>query len=425
MKRETIAIHVGYDGDPTTKAVAVPIYQTVAFEFDDAAHGAALFNLEVQGNIYTRIGNPTNTVLEKRVAALEGGVEALSVSSGMAAIHYSLINIAEMGHNIVSLPQLYGATYTLLAHILPKQGIAGRFAENDRPEAVEKLIDENTRAVFCESVGNPAGNVADIEGLARVAHKHGVPLIVDNTVATPILLRPIEYGADVVVHSMTKFMGGHGTTLGGMIVDSGTFPWRDHPKRYYMLNEPEIAYHGVVYTEHYGAAAFVARCRTVAQRNTGSTLSPFNGFLLLQGIETMALRVERHVENAGKVAEFLRNHRQVAWVNYAGFPDSPLYPMAHRYLGSKFCSLLTFGVKGGFERGVKCFDGLRLFKRMVNMGDAKSLACHPASTTHRQLTPEEQMKAGVTPEMIRLSVGIEHIDDILADLEQALDQTAR
>ena len=422
MKRETIALHVGYDGDPTTKAVAVPIYQTVAFEFDDAAHGAALFNLEVQGNIYTRIGNPTNTVLEKRVAALEGGVEALSVSSGMAAIHYSLINIAEMGPNIVSTPQLYGATYTLLAHILPKQGIAGRFAETDHPDAVEKLIDENTRAVFCESVGNPAGNVADIEGLARVAHKYGVPLIVDNTVATPILLRPIEHGADVVLHSMTKFMGGHGTTLGGMIVDSGKFPWRDHPKRYYMLNVPEIAYHGVVYTEHYGAAAYVARCRTVAQRNTGSTLSPFNGFLLLQGIETMALRVERHVENARKVAEFLRNHSRVAWVNYAGFPDSPLYPMAHRYLGSKFCSLLTFGVKGGFERGVKCFDALRLFKRMVNMGDAKSLACHPASTTHRQLTPEEQLKAGVTPEMLRLSVGIEHIDDIIADLAQALDK---
>jgi O-acetylhomoserine (thiol)-lyase len=422
MKLETIAIHVGYDGDPTTKAVAVPIYQTVAFEFDDAAHGAALFNLEVQGNIYTRIGNPTNTVLEKRVAALEGGVEALSVSSGMAAIHYSLINIAEMGHNIVSLPQLYGATYTLLAHILPKQGIAGRFAENDTPEAVEELIDENTRAVFCESVGNPAGNVADIEGLARVAHKHGVPLIVDNTVATPILLRPIEYGADVVVHSMTKFMGGHGTTLGGMIVDGGKFPWRDHPERFYMLNKPEIAYHGVVYTEHYGAAAYVARCRTVAQRNTGSTLSPFNGFLLLQGIETMALRVERHVENARKVAEFLRGHERVAWVNYAGFPDSPLYPMAHRYLGSRACSLMTFGVKGGFEQGVKCFDALRLFKRMVNMGDAKSLSCHPASTTHRQLTPEEQQKAGVTPEMIRLSVGIEHIDDIIADLAQALEQ---
>ncbi len=422
MKLETIAIHEGYDGDPTTKAVAVPIYQTIAFEFDNAAHGAALFNLEVQGNIYTRIGNPTNTVLEKRVAALEGGVEALSVSSGMAAIHYSLINIAEMGHNIVSLPQLYGATYTLLAHILPKQGIAGRFAESDHPDAVEKLIDENTRAVFCESVGNPAGNVADIEALARVAHKHGVPLIVDNTVATPILLRPIEYGADVVVHSMTKFMGGHGTTLGGMIVDSGKFPWRDHPERFYMLNKPEIAYHGVVYTEQFGAAAYVARCRTVAQRNTGSTLSPFNGFLLLQGIETMALRVERHVENARKVAEYLRNHDRVAWVNYAGFPDSPLYPMAQKYLGSRRCSLLTFGVKGGFEQGVKCFDALRLFKRMVNMGDAKSLSCHPASTTHRQLTPEEQQKAGVTPEMIRLSVGIEHIDDIIADLAQALDK---
>ena len=422
MKLETIAIHAGYDGDPTTKAVAVPIYQTVAFEFDDAAHGAALFNLEVAGNIYTRIGNPTNTILEKRVAALEGGVEALSVSSGMAAIHYALINIAEMGNNIVSLPQLYGATYTLLAHILPKQGIEGRFSETDHPDAVEKLIDKNTRAVYCESVGNPAGNVADIEGLARVAHKHGVPLIVDNTVATPIILRPFEYGADVIVHSMTKFMGGHGTTLGGMIVDGGKFPWRDHPERFYMLNKPEIAYHGVVYTERFGAAAYVARCRTVAQRNTGSTLSPFNAFLLLQGIETMALRVERHVENARKVAEFLRNHKRVAWVNYAGFPDSPLYPMAQRYLGPRACSLLTFGVKGGFEQGVKCFDALVLFKRMVNMGDAKSLSCHPASTTHRQLTPEEQAKAGVTPEMIRLSVGIEHIDDIIADLAQALDK---
>jgi O-acetylhomoserine (thiol)-lyase len=422
MKRETIAIHVGYDGDPVTKAVAVPIYQTVAFEFDSAEHGAALFNLEVQGNIYTRIGNPTNTVLEKRVAALEGGVEGLSVSSGMAAIHYALMNITEAGNNIVSLPQLYGATYTLLEHIFPKQGVAGRFAKSDRPEDVEKLIDENTRAVFCESVGNPAGNVADIEGLARVAHKHGVPLIVDNTVATPILLRPIEYGADIVVHSMTKFMGGHGTSIGGMIVDSGKFPWRDYPDRYYMLTRPEPAYHGVVYVEHYGAAAFVARCRTVAQRNTGATMSPFNGFLFLQGVETMALRVERHVENARKVAEFLRDHPRVAWVNYAGFPDSPLYPMAKRYLGDNCVSLLTFGVKGGFEAGTKCFNALSLFKRMVNMGDAKSLACHPASTTHRQLTPEELVKVGVTPEMLRLSVGIEHIDDILADLAQALDK---
>ncbi|HUO35788.1 MAG TPA: O-acetylhomoserine aminocarboxypropyltransferase/cysteine synthase family protein [Candidatus Acidoferrum sp.] len=422
MKLETIAIHAGYDGDPTTKAVAVPIYQTVAFEFDSAEHGAALFNLDVQGNIYTRIGNPTNTVLEKRVAALEGGVDGLSVSSGMAAIHYALINIAEAGKNIVSLPQLYGATYTLLAHILPKQGIAGRFADDDSPEAVEKLIDENTRAVYCESVGNPAGNVADIEGLANVAHKHGVPLIVDNTVPTPILLRPIEHGADIVVHSMTKFMGGHGTSIGGMIIDSGKFPWRKYPEKFYMLTKPEIAYHGVVYVDHYGDAAFVARCRTVAQRNTGSTLSPFNGFLFLQGIETMALRIERHVENARKVADFLRAHPRVEWVNYAGFPDNPLYPMAQRYMGDKRASLLTFGVKGGFEAGRKCFDAFRLFKRMVNMGDAKSLSCHPASTTHRQLTPEEQAKVGVAPEMIRLSVGIEHIDDILEDLSQALDK---
>jgi O-acetylhomoserine (thiol)-lyase len=423
MKRETAAIHVGYDGDSTTHAVAVPIYQTIAFEFDSAEHGAALFNLEVQGNIYTRIGNPTNTVLEKRIAALEGGVEALSVSSGMAAIHYALANITEMGNNIVSLPQLYGATYTLLAHILPKQGVKTKFAASDRPEDVEKLIDENTRVVFCESIGNPDGNVADIEGLARVARKHGVPLIVDNTVATPMLLRPFEYGADVVVHAMTKFMGGHGTTLGGMIVDSGKFPWKEYADRYYMLTKPEIAYHGVVYTEHYGNAAFVARCRTVCQRNTGSTLSPFNGFLLLQGVETLALRMERHVENARKVAEFLRDHNQVEWVNYSGFPDNPRYEIAQKYLGCNRASLLTFGVKGGLEAGTKCFNAFRLFKRMVNMGDAKSLTCHPASTTHRQLTPEEQLKVGVTPEMIRLSVGIEHIDDILEDLSQALAAT--
>jgi O-acetylhomoserine (thiol)-lyase len=421
MKRETIAIHAGYDGDPTTKAVAVPIYQTIAFEFDSAEHGAALFNLEVPGNIYTRIGNPTNAVLEKRVAALEGGVEALSVSSGMAAIEYSLINIVELGNNIVSLPQLYGATYTLLAHIFPKRGISTRFAASDRPEDVERLIDQNTRAVFCESVGNPAGNVADIEGLAKVAHKHGVPLIVDNTIATPILLRPIEYGADIVVHSMTKFMGGHGTTLGGMIVDSGKFPWRKYPERFYMFNRPEIAYHGVVYVDHFGDAAYIARCRTVCQRNTGATLSPFNGFLLLQGVETMALRVERHVENARKVAEYLRDHPMVEWINYAGFPDNPLYAMAQRYLGSSRCSLMTFGVTGGFEAGTRVFNAFKLFKRMVNMGDAKSLACHPASTTHRQLSAEEQKQVGVTPEMLRLSVGIEHIDDIIADLAQALD----
>lgn len=421
MKRETIAIHAGYEGDPTTKAVAVPIYQTVAFEFDSAEHGAALFNLEVPGNIYTRIGNPTNGVLEERMAALEGGVEALSVSSGMAAVEYALINIAEAGTNIVSTPQLYGATYTLLAHIFSKRGIEARFAATDRPEDIEKLIDENTRAVYFESVGNPAGNVVDIEGIAAVAHKHGVPVVVDNTVATPILLRPIEHGADVVVHSLTKFVGGAGTSIGGMIVDSGKFPWRKYPKKFYMFNVPEIAYHGVVYVDQFGDAAFVARCRTVCQRNTGATLSPFNGFLFLQGIQTMALRMERHVENARKVAEFLRAHPLVDWVSYAGFSDSPLYPMAHRYLGNSFCSLMTFGVKGGYEGGRKCFNALQLFKRMVNMGDAKSLACHPASTTHRQLTPEEQEKVGVRPEMLRLSVGIEHIDDILDDLGQALE----
>jgi O-acetylhomoserine (thiol)-lyase len=424
MKPETIAIHVGYEGDPTTKAVAVPIYQTVAFEFDSAEHGAALFNLEVQGNIYTRIGNPTNTVLEKRVAALEGGVEALSVSSGMAAIEYALINIAETGNNIVSTPQLYGASYTLLAHIFPKRGICTRFGKTDSASDIEKLIDENTRALYCESVGNPAGNVADVEELAKVAHKHGVPLVVDNTVATPVLLKPIDYGADVVVHSMTKFMGGHGTSIGGMIVDGGKFPWRKYPEKFYMFNRPEIAYHGVVYVDQFGDAAYVARCRTVCQRNTGATMSPFNGFLFLQGVETLTLRVERHVENAKKVAEFLRDHPRVEWVNYAGFSDNPLYPMAQKYMGDKRCSLLTFGVKGGFEGGRKCFNALRLFKRMVNMGDAKSLSCHPASTTHRQLTPEEQAKVGVTPEMLRLSVGIEHIDDILEDLQQALEASA-
>jgi len=421
MKLETIAIHTGYDGDPTTKAVAVPIYQTVAFEFDSAEHGAALFNLEVQGNIYTRIGNPTNTVLEKRVAALEGGVDGLSVSSGMAAIEYSLINIAEMGNNIVSTPQLYGATYTLLAHIFPKRGICSRFAASDRPEDVEKLIDGDTRAVYCESVGNPAGNVADIEGLARVAHKHGVPLVVDNTVATPILLRPIEYGADVVVHSMTKFIGGGGTSIGGMIVDSGKFPWRKYPEKFYMLNVPEVAYHGVVYVDHYGDAAFVARCRTVFQRTLGSVLSPLSAFLLLQGIETVALRIDRHVENGRRVAEFLRGDKRVEWVNYVGFEDNPYHELARKYLGGRACSLMTFGVRGGYRAAAKFYDALKLVSRLVNLGDAKSLACHPASTTHRQMSAEERRKAGVTPEMIRLSVGIEHADDITADLDQALN----
>jgi O-acetylhomoserine (thiol)-lyase len=423
VKSETIAVHGGYDGDPTTKAVAVPIYQTVAYAFDSAEHGAALFNLELDGFRYTRISNPTNSVLEKRVSALEGGLEALCVASGQAAIHYSIANITELGSNIVSVPQLYGTTHTLFAHILPKQGVSVRFARTDNADEMDKLIDENTRAVFCESIGNPAGNVCDIEALARRAHSHGVPLIVANTVATPILLKPIDYGADIVVHSLTKFMGGHGTTLGGIIVDSGNFPWREQPHRFAMLNTPEPSYHGLIYTERFGAAAYIARCRSVCQRTTGSVLSPFAAFLLLQGIETVALRVERHVENGRRVAEYLREHPMVEWVNYAGFQESPYYKLAQRYLGGRACSLLTFGVIGGFEAGKRFYDALKLFKRLVNIGDAKSLACHPASTTHRQMSVEEQRQAGVRPEMIRLSIGIEHGDDIIADLDQALETT--
>ena len=425
MRSETIAIHSGYEGDPTTKAVAVPIYQTVAYEFDSAEHGAALFNLEAEGFRYSRISNPTNEVLERRVAALEGGVEALSVSSGQAALNYAVLNVTQLGCNIVSVPQLYGTTHTLFSHVLPSQGVSVRFAESDRPDAIERLIDEETKAVFCESVGNPAGNICDIEALAGVAHKHGVPLIVDNTVATPILLKPIDYGADIVVHSLTKFLGGHGTTLGGIVVDSGRFPWKAHARRFPMFNEPDASYHGLVYTEHFGASAYIARCRSVYQRTTGAVLSPLSAFLLLQGIETVALRVERHVENARRVAEFLRNDRRVEWVNYAGFPDSPYHALAQKYLGGRACSLMTFGVKGGFAAGMRLYDALKLIKRLVNMGDAKSLACHPASTTHRQMSADELHKAGVRPEMIRLSIGIEHIDDIIADLDQALDATGQ
>jgi O-acetylhomoserine (thiol)-lyase len=421
MRSETIAIHGGYEVDPTTKAVAVPIYQTVAYAFDSAEHGAALFNLEADGFRYTRINNPTNAVLERRVAALEGGVEALCVSSGQAALNYAALNVTELGCNIVSVPQLYGTTHTLFAHVLPSQGVTVRFAASDRPEAIEQLIDDKTKAVFCETVGNPAGNICDIEAIAAVAHKHGVPLIVDNTVATPILLRPIDHGADIVVHSLTKFMGGHGTTMGGVIVDSGRFPWKAHAWRFPMFNEPDKSYHGLVYTDHFGDSAYIARCRSVYQRTTGAVLSPLSAFLLLQGIETVALRVERHVENARRVAEFLRDDPRVEWVNYAGFPDSPYYALAQKYLGGRACSLLTFGVRGGFAAGERCYDALGLIKRLVNMGDAKSLACHPASTTHRQMSAEEQRHAGVRPEMIRLSIGVEHIDDIIADLDQALD----
>lgn len=419
MQKETLSIHAGYETDPTTKSVAVPIYQTVAYEFDNAQHGADLFNLVVPGNIYTRIMNPTNDVLEKRIAALEGGVAALAVSSGMAAINYAILTIAEAGDNIVTTPQLYGGTYTLFAHMLPKQGIEVRFAENDSPEALEKLIDAKTKAVYCETIGNPAGNIVDIEAIATIAHKQGVAVIVDNTVATPILCNPIDYGADVVVHALTKYIAGHGTSIGGIIVDSGKFPWAQHKERYPTLNNPEPAYHGVVYTEALGPAAYIGRARTVPLRNTGSALSPFNAFLILQGIETLGLRMERHCDNALAVAKYLQAHPKVEWVNFAGLDTDKYHSLAKKYFQGKPASLLTFGIKGGFDAGVKFYDQLQLIKRLVNIGDAKSLACHPASTTHRQLTEDEQLRAGVRPETIRISVGIEHISDIIADLEQA------
>ncbi len=424
MRSETIALHGGYDGDPATHACAVPIYQTVAYTFDSADHGAALFDLEAEGYRYTRIHNPTNAVLEKRVAAMEGGVAAMSLATGQTAMYYALLNLVEMGTNVVSVPQLYGTSHTILTHILPKQGVEGRFARSDDPAEIDKLIDHKTRAVFCESIGNPAGNVCDLAAIAEVAHHHGVPLVVDNTVATPILLRPFEHGADIVIHSLTKFMGGHGTTLGGIIVDGGTFPWKEHAERFPQFNLPEPSYHGLVYTDRFGPAAFAERCRSVYQRTTGGILSPFNAFLLLQGIETVALRMERHVENGRKVAEFLKSHPRVEWINYAGFPDSPHYQLVQRYLGGKASSLLTFGIVGGLEAGKRFYDALGLIKRLVNMGDAKSLACHPASTTHRQMNKAEQAAAGVRPEMIRLSIGIEHIDDILADIGQALAASA-
>ncbi|TKE96406.1 O-acetylhomoserine aminocarboxypropyltransferase/cysteine synthase [Vibrio kanaloae] len=421
MKDETLSIHFGYETDPTTKSVATPIYQTVAYEFDDAQHGADLFNLAVPGNIYTRIMNPTNDVLEKRMAALEGGVAGLVVSAGSAAINYAIQTLAQIGDNIVSTPQLYGGTYTLFAHMLPNQGIEVRFAKDDKPESLAALIDEKTKAVYCESIGNPAGNIIDLERVAELAHAQGVPVIVDNTVATPVLCKPIDFGADIVVHSLTKYVGGHGTTLGGVIVDSGKFPWADHKDRFPVFNQPEPSYHGVVYTEAFGEAAFIGRARTVPLRNTGSALSPMNAFMLMQGLETLSLRMERHTENALKVAEYLKQHEKVSWVSYAGLPSSEFYPLAEKYMQGKPSAILSFGLKDGYEAGVRFYDALQIFKRLVNIGDAKSLACHPASTTHRQLSEAEQKQAGVSPEMIRLSVGIEHIDDILADLEQALN----
>ncbi|MDR8730969.1 O-acetylhomoserine aminocarboxypropyltransferase/cysteine synthase family protein [Burkholderia pseudomultivorans] len=419
---ETLAVHGGYRPDPTTRAVAVPIYQTVAYAFDDTQHGADLFDLKVQGNIYTRIMNPTTDVLEQRIAALEGGIGALALASGQAAVTYAIQTIAEAGDNIVSASSLYGGTYNLFAHTLPQYGITTRFADPRDPASFEPLIDARTKAIFAESVGNPLGNITDIAALADIAHRHGIPLIVDNTVPSPYLLRPFEHGADIVVHSLTKYLGGHGTSLGGAIVDSGKFPWAEHADRFKRLNEPDVSYHGVVYTEAFGPAAYIGRARVVPLRNMGAAISPFNAFQILQGIETLALRIDRISDNALKIAQHLARHEQVEWVNYAGLPDHPDHPLVARYLSGRAPGILTFGVKGGREGGAKFQDALKLFTRLVNIGDTKSLATHPASTTHRQLSPAELAKAGVKEETVRLSIGIEHIDDLLADLDQALAQ---
>ena len=420
MKPETIALHAGYDGDPATNAATTPIYQTTSFTFNDSQHGADLFNLAVPGNIYSRIMNPTNAVLEQRLAELEGGVGALAVGSGMAAIRYAIEAIAEVGSNIVSTSQLYGGTYNLFAHTFPRQGIETRFADADDFDKVASLIDENTKALFCESIGNPAGNIVDIERWADIAHAAGVPLIVDNTVATPILCRVFDYGADISVHSLTKYIGGHGTTIGGAIIDSGKFDWAAHSDRFPIMSTPDPSYHGVVYTEAMGEAAYIGRCRVVPLRNTGAALSPNSAFQIMQGLETLSLRMERHCKNAKKVAKHLQKHPQVKWVNFAGLHDSPHRANSKKFCQGKAAGILSFGIEGGVEAGTRFIDALQLILRLVNIGDAKSLACHPASTTHRQLNPEELASAGVSEDMVRLSVGIEHIDDILADIDQAL-----
>lgn len=420
MKIETVAIHGGFEPDPTTKAVAVPIYQTTSYAFDDTQHGADLFDLKVPGNIYTRIMNPTTDVLEQRVAAMEGGIGALALASGMAAITNTVFTLCEAGDNIVTTTTLYGGTYNLFAHTLPQLGIEARFADPRDVDGMAALIDERTKVVFCESIGNPAGNVVDIGAMADMAHAHGVPLVVDNTVPSPYLCRPFEHGADIVVHALTKYMGGHGTTIAGIIVDSGKFPWAEHADRFPRLNEPDVSYHGVVYTEALGPAAFIGRARVVPLRNMGAAISPFNSFLILQGIETLPVRMDRHCENALAVANYLQSHPQVEWVRYAGLEGSQDKPLVDKYMGGRASSILSFGITGGKEAGGRFIDALQLVVRLVNIGDAKTLACHPSTTTHRQLNPEELARAGVSEDLVRLSIGIEHIDDIIADLDQAL-----
>ena len=422
MKLESLALHHGYESEATTKAAAVPIYQTTSYTFDDTQHGADLFDLKVPGNIYTRIMNPTTDVLEQRVAEMEGGIAGLCLASGMAAITYAIQCVTDVGSNIVSTSQLYGGTYNLFAHSLPRQGVEVRMASHDDFEGLEALIDEKTSAVFCESIGNPAGNVVDIAKLAEIAHRNGVPLMVDNTVATPYLCRPIDLGADVVIHSLTKYIGGHGTTVGGIIVDSGKFDWAADKERFPMLNKPDPSYHGVVYTEALGPAAFIGRCRVVPLRNTGAALAPHSAFMILQGLETLGLRMDRHCDNALAVAEYLRGHDKIKWVNYAGLDDSPYKATADKTTGGRASGILSFGISGGQEAGARFIDALQMILRLVNIGDAKSLACHPASTTHRQLNPEELATAGVSEDLVRISVGIEHVEDIIADISQALEK---
>ncbi|MCP4431714.1 MAG: aminotransferase class I/II-fold pyridoxal phosphate-dependent enzyme [Gammaproteobacteria bacterium] len=421
MKLESLALHHGYESEATTKSAAVPIYQTTSYTFDNTQHGADLFDLKVMGNIYTRIMNPTTDVLEQRLAAMEGGIAGLAVSSGMAAITYAIQCICEVGDNIISTSQLYGGTYNLFAHSFPKQGLEVRFLSHDDFEGFDRAIDSKTKAIFCETIGNPAGNIVDIQKLAEIAHKHGVPIIVDNTVATPYLCQAFEFGADIIVHSLTKYIGGHGTSIGGIIVDSGKFDWVANKDRFPVLSEPDPSYHGVVYTEALGPAAYIGRCRVVPLRNTGSAISPTNAFHILQGLETLGLRMERHCENATKLAQYLQSHDKVEWVNYAGLEGSPFYDNCQKITGGKASGILSFGIKGGSEAGARFIDALQMILRLVNIGDAKSLACHPASTTHRQLNEDELASAGVSPDLVRISVGIENIEDIIADVSQALD----
>ncbi|MBG9788585.1 homocysteine synthase [Brevibacillus laterosporus] len=419
-KRETLALHGGQEADPTTGALAVPIYQTSSYEFRDTSHAANLFSLQEPGNIYTRIMNPTQDVFEKRVALLEGGIGALATASGQAAITFALLNIVQAGDEIISSNSLYGGTYNLFAHTFAKLGITVHFVDQSNPDHFRSKITDKTKAFFCETIGNPQMHVADLSAIATIAHEYGLPLLVDNTFASPILCRPIEHGADIVIHSATKFIGGHGTSIGGIIVDSGNFDWSNG--KFPGLSTPDPTYNGIVYTEAVGNAAYIVKARVQLQRDVGATLSPFNSFLFLQGLETLHLRMERHSQNALAVAQYLEKHTDVEWVSYPGLASSPTYELNQHYLPDGHGALLTFGIKGGVEAGKKLIESVQLFSHLANVGDSKSLIIHPASTTHLQLSLEEQAKAGVTPGMIRLSVGTESIDDILHDLEQAIQK---